>query len=334
MSNDYIQSSVESTDLYNITARYTGECHWYLLPFHSQENRKYFSNCYYGFNHIYRKLIIDRGKIYMDPSGAIIKMLPVRAAYLERMIYANQTFRWKMKRLIHKWRLGRIKQANTDDILTGEPPVKPIYIYDWAQRTKYVFEAGTVYRDMCTRLFNADSLFINTLPPRNMFTNTPYTLGQLHFIIKDLRKYGYAHWAIQGLQACGYGLKHFGRVYKQSIHLEVLKRCFSKPEDCAPLVLDFIEMEYEYHDKNCILSDVLSWYIQTHPSCPLIEAWRKLCFKYYKHSYMNSDNSFDDIIHILSGALMKMSITFMYEKYSEANLLAIVTYYENIDDDL
>ena len=316
-------------DLYNITPRPHGTSKWYLLPLGSEEDRKYFSNSFYGFNHVYRRLLMGRG----DISGNTFKISAQRGAVLEKMIYANQTFRWKIKRLIHKWRLGRIKQANTDDILTGEPPVKPVYIYDWGQRTKYVFEAGTVYRDICTRLFNADSLFINTLPPRNMFTNTPYTLGQLHFITEDLRKYGYSHWAIQGLQACGYGLKHFGRIYKQSIHLEVLKRTFSKPEDCATLVLDFIEMEYEHHEKECILTDILMWHIQTNPSCPVIEAWRKLCFKYYKHSYMNADSSFDDIIHMLARELIKISLTFIYEKYSQAHLIAVAMYYYNYTDD-
>lgn len=333
MEIQYIQSYVESTDLYGITPRATPAV-WLLIPA-SEEDRKYFSTTYYGFNHVYRKIIINRGLLNRDASNNItgFRLIPERAEHLEKLAYANQVFRWKMKRLIHKWRLSRFKVANTEDILTGEAPVKPIYTYDWKQQTKYVFEAGTVYRDICARLLNADSLFVNTLYPRNMFTNTAFSTGQIHFIVKDLQAYGYANWAIQGFQACNYCLNLFKRVYKKSLHLEVLKRCFAKPEDCTGIVQDFIESEYEYHGKTCILSDVLYWYIERNPKCPLVEAWRKLCFKYYKHSYMNADTSFDDIIHTLSSDLVRTSTTFIYEKYSEDRVLAIISYYESAEDD-
>ena len=343
MGEYYRQSQLESSDLYTITPRIHAFSNWYLLPLDLEDDRNYFAETYYGFNHIYHKLSIDRGRLhtFTDLSQNIIKgylvMSLETADRLEKMIYANQDFRWKVKRLIHGWRLKKFKIANTEDIMTGEAPKKPVYIYDWPQRTKYVLEAHTLYRDICERLFKADGLFTNTLFPRNMFTNTTFTVGQLHFITQDLRRYGYANWALQGLQSCNYHLNIFTRVYKQAMHLEVLRRCFANytSNECSTLVLDFIELEYDHHQHECIMSDVLLWYIRKFPECHLMQAWRKLCFKYYKHAYMNNDTNYHDIIHLLSRDIMNTSLNFIYQKYSVENNLPVTFYYyaDSVDED-
>lgn len=338
---NYRRSNIESLDLYKHTPRYpvTTTCKWFLLPDCSPEDLEYFSNCAYGFIHIYQKIIIDRGKLNIQSTNTAFVLSDERVIHLELMAFNNQTFRWKIKRLIQKWRVSRLKQVNTDDIVTGEPPLSPVYIYDWAQRSKYVLEASSVYKDVCTRLFNSDGLFNNTLSPRNMFTNNILTTGQLHFITEDLRKYGFANWAIQGLQSCNYAINLFKRIYKQAIHLECLKRCFANhtSNECIDLMIDFIELEYEYHQIECINTSFLLWYIKEHIDCPIIQAWRKLCFKYYKHAYMNDESNFADIIHVLSRDIMKTSLTFVYEKYKEHHNLYVVIYnlqnVEGGDDD-
>jgi hypothetical protein len=320
MDNLILQSNIESTGLYSFTLeQYIGSSNWYLLPDLSNSNIEYFRTCVYGFANIYRKLTIDRGHVNIYSIVPILIMSEERANELEAQIYKNQIFRWKMKRLIHKWRLSKFKQINVDDIHTGEPPKKLVCLYDWNQRSKYVFEANTIYRDLCERLFTSDGLFINTQYPRNFFTNTPLSIGQLHFIIEDLRKYGFSHWALQGLQSCNYALNYFKRIYKQSIHIEVLKRCFATctSQECVDLVTDFVELEHEYHDKECIQTAVLLWYIKTYYECPLVQAWRKLCFKYYKYAYMNPDFNYTDTIHMLSREIMKTDHVIMYQKYIE-----------------
>jgi hypothetical protein len=330
MDNYVRQSNIESISLYSLTARAnTLGLSWYLLPLYSPLDVEYFRSCSYGFIHIYRKLTIDRGIInqYSDLSNnPTLLMDPQRANDLETLIYKNQSFRWKIKRLIHKWRLARFKQANMDDILTGEPPVKPVYIYDWLQRTRYVLEANTLYRDIYERLFTADGLFTNVQYPRNLYTNNHLTVGQIHFIIQDLKKYGFMHWALQGFESCNYAINLYKRIYKQAIHLEVLKRCFINHtnNDCIELVVDFIELEHEYHDRVCVLTEVLIWYIKTYPDCPLVEAWRKLCFKYYKHAYMNNDHAFKDVVHMMSESIIRQDHTFIYQKYVVAGLANIV----------
>ena len=48
---------------------------------------------------------------------------------------------------------------------------------------------------------------------------------------------------------------------------------------------------------------------------------------------MNADTSFDDVIHALSADLVRTSTTFIYEKYSEDRVLAIIAYYESAEGD-
>jgi len=243
-----------------------------------------------------------------------------RADELEKHIYKNQVFRWKMKRLIHKWRLSKFKKINTDDINTGEPPKKLVCLYDWNQKSKYVFEANTLYRDICERLFTSElGTFSNMQQPRNLFTNTVLSVGQLHFIIQDLRKHGFSHWVLQGLQSCNYVLKNFKRVFKHPIHNEIIKRCFTNytSQECSDAIVSFIESEFMYHAIEFIDNEVLLWYITTYNECPIVQAWRKLSFKFYKYSYMGSDSDYTDTIHMLSREIIKTDHSFMYEKYNE-----------------
>ena len=201
---------------------------------------------------------------------------------IRNCLQKNQTFRWAMKRLIYRWRISKCKAMNTEDIFTGEVPVKSVEIYDWNQRTKYVFEAGTVYRDLLTKIQNASELFVSPMMPRNPFTNSELTYGQLHFTIRALISYGFNHWCFDALKRSGYCLKTFEEVYAYPLRYDNLKSIYRKPTEpsCAAIVTDFIEHSYEHH--NVELPYKFAWYmaVTEHPDCEIIQKWRALSLKH------------------------------------------------------
>jgi len=121
-------------------------------------------------------------------------------------LYLNQKFRWNMKRLIHRWRIQRCEQMNTEDVFTCEVPEKLITVYDWDQRRKYAFEATTIYRDILTKIRNAEGLFVNPLTPKNPYTNRELTYGQVHFTIRALIRYGFNSWIFDALKRSDYNV--------------------------------------------------------------------------------------------------------------------------------
>jgi hypothetical protein len=210
---------------------------------------------------------------------------PTHAHALEMRdaIHQNACVRWQMKRLILGWRLKRLRASNTEDVMTGCTPVQGVDIVDWATRSKYTFEAATLYKDICSRLYLSDQQFPTPKPPRNMFTNEILTYGQLFSALKALEGYGFSCWATKGFKAEGFSVKSFERVYTVPLKKQALKTMFANRAnpDYIELMMDFIEFEYDYHGKSFSRRDMWRWMIQHQPDWPLIQSWRKLCYKYY-----------------------------------------------------
>jgi hypothetical protein len=167
--------------------------------------------------------------------------------------------------------------------MTGCPPVQRVDIIDWVTRSKYTFEAATLYKDICSRLYLSDQQFPTPKPPRNMFTNEPLTYGQLCSAIEALESYGFSCWATKGFKAEGFSVKPFERIYTVPLKKNALKMMFANRAnpDYIELMMDFIEFEYDYHDKTFDHRGVWRWMIQHQPDFPLVQSWRKLCYKYY-----------------------------------------------------
>jgi hypothetical protein len=207
---------------------------------------------------------------------------------LKTTLANNQMFRWKIKRLIHGWRLSRLKQVNTEDPATCEPPVAPITLYDWDSRSKYTFEATTLHRDISTRLLHVsqwEALHPEPMPPRNMLTNLPLTLGQIHFAIEGLKRIGLSNWETLSYRTTQYSIDRFLMIYRSALKDSAIKRIFKKPDSdmCNELTHDFIEYIHEINRIPIITSDAWKWYIRTQPDDHFISILRGLCYEYYTY---------------------------------------------------
>ena len=200
---------------------------------------------------------------------------------IRRCLRVNQRIRWAMKRLIYRWRISRCKAANTEDIFTCEVPVKRIEIYDWAQRSKYAFEAATVYRDYLSKIHNTDYGFVKPMMPRNPFTNAELTYGQLHFTIRALIGHGFNHWSFDALKRSGYSCETFTQIYGMPLRNDSLIRIYRTPTDadCKARVLECIESEFGYH--GVTIPHKYGWHLalDNHPDCETIRKWRALSLK-------------------------------------------------------
>jgi len=221
---------------------------------------------------------------------------PVVIKTMQKLIYNNQRVRYFFKKCIHRWRLSRMKQINTEDVVTGEVPVKPVYFYDWKNRSKYAFEARSLYKDICERLLNSQGLFCNPLYPRNMFTNLEFTPEQVHFIIADLLKAGYSNIFTCAFVKAKYTLENFTSLYITILKQNAIEKIFKQWNsiECADLVFDFFEMyrtRYNNHTQN---PSMWGWAFENlNEGYPLVNEWRKLCRKYYMKCISESEDVFN-----------------------------------------
>ena len=219
----------------------------------------------------------------------------------------NMKIRWAMKKLMNKWRMKHIRLMNEEDVATQEIPKKRIVFIDWKTRTAHQFEAMTILRDSINRLFHHDQLFLQALPPRNPFTNTPLTYGALISLHEQLHRVGVTHWIWEAYAASNFDIETLERSHEVPMKLRCLDVMMKDKTNYNTLdfVLDFIIGEYTHHVKYPPPSETLVLRILvTKWDNSVVQEWVSLCTRYWKNEIRGrcDDNS---IIHNRSESLIK-----------------------------
>jgi hypothetical protein len=218
---------------------------------------------------------------------------------IRRSVVKIMRFRFVFRKFLHKWRFSRIKLANTEDILTSEPPQKPVYIVDWSRRQAHVFEAQTLMKDITARLQHHDGLFEDPQPPRNPFTNTPFTLVQTISAWNSISEAGIAVSSVFTLyRTARYCYLRFFEENLLYLRLSAHRKTFQEETsyDYKERMLDFIHLCYtaetlEYN------AAAFSYILFNEPKNHVIQKWKRLCEKYHEADiiFWNDSKKADDI---------------------------------------
>jgi hypothetical protein len=210
------------------------------------------------------------------------KITPVLLNESRRTILENQRIRSTLTRFARCILRKRIRSANEVDIVTGEVPVNPVYLTDWDSRRRYVFEADTIRRDMTERLLIHTFLFPKPQVPRNPYTNSNMTYGQLVSVIQQLKKYK-TNLFLEALYLARGDVARFEREMYWKLRSEIVRRTFLNPrdEDAISTLKEFIE---DYHTMNNMPydEDVYDWAFENSILCPRLSEWRAACYEYYR----------------------------------------------------
>jgi hypothetical protein len=282
---------------------------WLLVPARhvaSPDVLRIFEFIPYGFVPAYRRLresgvsAFPVGKFRL-PRTIQVPQIPFTTkgfhAEMWNLIRLNQKIRWAFKRLIQRWRCQRLRQVNTEDVVTMEKPKQPVYIYDWAARTKYVFEASSLFRGIKACLTLHHDLIPTPKAPINPFTNQPLTLGQLHFTLAALRAAGYADWTTEMLRVSTYEIDTFKRRANTQLRVSALKHLFADTSDegYVDLLYDFIDFCHDDVGAEMVRKDVWEWMIQNRSNYIRIQTWRGYCYQYYHGLITESSEAFASI---------------------------------------
>ena len=219
----------------------------------------------------------------------------------------NMKIRWAMKKLMNMWRMKHIRVMNEEDVATQEIPKKRIVFVDWKTRTSHQFEAMTILRDSITRLLHHDQLFLQALPPRNPFTNTPLSYGALVSLHYQLRSVGVTHWLWEAFAASNFDIETLEKSYEVPMKLRCLESMMADKTNVNTLdfIMDFIIGEYSHHiiygppNERMVLRILITKWDE-----PKIQEWIKLCNSYWVNEIRGrcEDNIF---IHMKSKSLIR-----------------------------
>ena len=209
--------------------------------------------------------------------------------------------RSRLRRFLHRWRCSHLKPVNTDDIVTFEPPHRPIQIVDWAHRQVYVFEAATLAQDIRTRLLNNDGFFEEPMEPRNPLTNLPLTLAQNIAVWIQFAKYPNAMaTVVAGFRHSHFNLDLFEKEFNTILKLHALRTTLLKPADP-----DGVERIEEFID------EVYSSKGMHAPSTSPLALWRPYAIRYYEA----------DFLHINNPAMIRRTKTDIIKEIDDARLI-------------
>ena len=202
-------------------------------------------------------------------------------------------------KLLHHWRFKHLHIANTEDIVTMDPPKKPVYIVNWYTNTAHLFEASTLMRDITERLLHHDGVFEQSALPRNPFTNSPLTQAQMISVWNQISLSGVpTSTAFSAFRQARWNLQTFEAEYSSMLKLNALRNTMKTPGhyDYIDRMIDFIEYVYEEKSESCnlILYKNAVKYYNRHS---IIRAWEKLCKLYYETTilYINNAERFKKI---------------------------------------
>ena len=188
--------------------------------------------------------------------------------------------RSRLRRFLHRWRCSHLKPVNTDDIVTFEPPLRPIHIVDWARRQVYVFEMATLAQDIRTRLLNNDGFFEEPMEPRNPLTNLPLTLSQNIAVWIQFAKYPNAMaTVVAGFRHSHFNLDLFEKEFNTILKLHALRTTLLKPADA-----DGIERIEEF------INEVYTSKNMYAPSTSPLTLWRTYAIRYYEADFLHINN--------------------------------------------
>jgi hypothetical protein len=203
---------------------------------------------------------------------------------IEDAVFLTQHHRFLFRKLLHHWRFKRLEKGNTTDILTGEAPVKPVYIVDWKLRKVWTFEAKTLMCDITSRLYHHDGFFEEPLCPRNLYTNEILSPSQTISVWTQLSYSGIpASTPFTSFRAARWNLKRF--TAEQSIPLQLF--AFRKTmkdlnhEDTYEKIMDFIQVAYNNESVDCYIQ-AYSHALRKYHNNDLVKKWQYLCLRYYE----------------------------------------------------
>ena len=220
--------------------------------------------------------------------------IPVLNIYM-RFAMRNQRIRNAFGALARRWLRAKLTTKNTEDLMTGEPAVNPITLIDWPTRSKYVFEARTILRDMTSRLLISIAMFFpSPKAPRNPYTNEVLTEGQFYSIVQQLRKAGETHWALEALYSAKYKMKEFDRDMYTKLKRTIHNSVFSNPSTDAAkdILLEFIEDEHVEHNIP-YEKDIYTWAVEKQSAHYKLHEWRIQCSKFYTIQHFPSGSELD-----------------------------------------
>ena len=212
------------------------------------------------------------------------------AAYLREM-----RMRRLFRTLVQRWRIHRIhrKAALTSDPITLLPPIKPVVLYDMAQRMRYVYDASSMATWVESNLKHHQGGFASPQAPRNPWTNTPFTYPQLVSLYQQLQAHGELRWGLTTLRQHDFHIPRWHLFHTPALTLSAIRESLNRLDTthARDMLTDFIFMQmdehglYMNHTIQCIYHEAVARF----PSHWYLDAFKNVAYLHYEAEHFGQN---------------------------------------------
>ena len=234
-------------------------------------------------------------------------------AYLREM-----RLRRAFRTLLQRWRIRRIHRkplSSPLDPITLQPPEKPILLYDFSQQTRYVYDAPSLSAWIEANLTHHEGGFSTPQPPRNPWTNLPFTYVHLLSIYLQLQAYGSIGWALTTFRHHHFHLARWRTYHSTALTLLAIRQSLTRLDTshARDMLADFIFMKMDdlhiYHTPH--IQRVYHQAIQHCPTHWYLEAFKGVAYQHYEAEHFGQ-NRFR-YIHNRSDQIFRKQEAFLNE---------------------
>ena len=189
-----------------------------------------------------------------------------------------------------------VDTTDLTDPVTLEPIQRPVFIFDHRAKRTFIFEATTLHRSIRSALTFQLYTISDPKVPKNLFTNTPYSCGQLMSIFTQLQAYGLMSLELMAWRKMAFVIGRYRLYMDPWLHIDAQRQeiyAFDS-DDGQEIMIDFIldclhDCQYAVGTYlEDMVRDAVCWF----PEHEMMRRLRGLCIKGIEGEFFETPTRF------------------------------------------
>jgi hypothetical protein len=190
----------------------------------------------------------DDGEEKTDDSENRSKVRKRYLGNLKEAVYVayikESRLRFIFRRFLMCYRINKMNKTAEKELdpITLSEPEKEVYVYDWANKKKFIFDAKSLATMIETNLLYQEYGFPIPIFPRNPKNNVDFKYGQIVSIYNQLKIHGELRWGLTTLREYNFSKNRWHMFHRSALTLNAIKTSLLNLEtfEARELLSDFI----------------------------------------------------------------------------------------------
>uniref|UniRef100_A0A6C0DV50 Uncharacterized protein n=1 Tax=viral metagenome TaxID=1070528 RepID=A0A6C0DV50_9ZZZZ len=215
---------------------------------------------------------------------------------LKEAVYGGYIKEWRLRYLFKKvlifWRTYRMNKMYEKEIdpITLSEPEKEVYIYDWTNKRKFVFDAKSLATLIESKLMYHEHGFPVPQYPKNPKNNVEFSYKQLVSLYNQLKVHGELRWGFTTLREYNFNKNRWHMYHKSALTMNSIRFSISLLDtyEARDLFADFIFAKMEELGLNHSVDTFTAYQIAMIqiPTHWYLEKLKSLAISYYEAEHL------------------------------------------------